>query len=320
MKKWIMALASAALALALAACEGQPELWNAGTYAEETVEKAAAAAWRDGDSAVYARGGVELPVPLEYGELVELEFPEEGGHWRTLFTCREKASLDAGARSHPGEDMGDGWIFSIARLDQIAFEEWLTEEEGGSYLFARDETGGYYLYTYPIDVRFHRPEGDAEGAGSWTELDEWGATVPDALVARNAALREYDVFSLYRRESLYDGAHATVLYERGESAENPVYFRLAQPVRQGTGGVWCVERVEYEYTEDGWTDTHLVFPAGYGVEMTAEDYYVRLQEECDAGGHAELLTPMGAALAFTRAGGCAISGAREQDFVLFPTL
>ena len=322
MKKLICALVSAALAFSLAGCGVQPALPE-GEAVQTAAKTTAVDFWQEKSLLIYSRGGVELPVPAEYAERVELEFPEGDGHRRTLFTCWEKAQggdrAQSGEQVHPGESPGDGWIFSVSRLDQVGFEKWLTEEDGGSYLFAQDSAGGYYLYTYPIDTRFQRPENGMEDAGAWNELNEWGATVPDAILSHNAALREYDVFSLYRRDSLYDGARATVVYTRGGSTEDPVYFELVQPAKQGEGGVWCVERVEYEYTADGWTDTHLVFPAGYGIDMTAADYYARLQTECDAGQHAELLTPMGAALAFARAGN-AVSSAQEWDFSLLPTL
>jgi len=64
--------------------------------------------------------------------------------------------------------------------------------------------------------------------------------------------------------------------------------------------VWCVERVHFVYSEYDWTVTQLVFPAALGIDETAEAYYTRLQEECDAGGHAELLTPEGAALDYAK--------------------
>ena len=320
MKKWIYLLASAVLALLLAGCEeGTEAPWEtAGTLGgavenswSTSVDKPSASVpfWTEGENLIFSRNGLELPVPEAYQNRIKLEFPEESGHCRPLYVCRERDG-----------EAEDSWIFSICYLDQVGFEEWLTRDSFGSYLFARDNSG-YYLYTYPTDIHFARPEEGGEEERPWTELDEWGTTVPDILLSRNSALSEYDVFSLYRQESLYEGAHATAVCHPDGSTQNPVYFLLSQPVRQGEGGVWCVERIKYEYTEDGWTDTRLVFPAGWGVDRTAEDYYRVLQKECDAGEHPELLTPLEAALAFIRESGIqAISGAGEQDLQLLPLL
>ena len=81
-----------------------------------------------------------------------------------------------------------------------------------------------------------------------------------------------------------------------------VILSLSQPVRQGEGGIWCVERVRFVYSEYDWTDTQLVFPAALGIDQTAADYYAQLQAACDAGEQTELLTPRGAALDYARRG------------------
>jgi hypothetical protein len=223
-------------------------------------------------------------------------------HWQPLLSLTEKASVEDFARDHPGEDWGVGWICTLARLDRIGFEEWASGDDTGTSLFARDDAGNYYLISRPTDVRLYRSGGEAaEGAGleGWNALNDWAEGLSDTLIGRNG-LTAYDAHELFDYDYTYPGAHVELGCRFPGEPMDLAVLSLSQPARQGEGGVWCVERIRFVYSDYGWTETHLVFPAALGIDEAAAAYYERLQAECDAGGHDELLTPRGAAQDYAR--------------------
>jgi len=113
-------------------------------------------------------------------------------------------------------------------------------------------------------------------------------------------LTAYGARELFGLDYTYGGEHVELGCRFPGEPMDLVILSLSQPAKQGEGGVWCVERVRFVYSQYDWTDTHLVFPAALGYDMTAADYYAQLQAACDAGEHPELLTPEGAALAYAR--------------------
>lgn len=277
----------------------------------------------DGGYTVYRRGGVDIPVPTyyAYNELV-IETPSERSgyypHWQSLISFSEKASVEAGARLHPGEDWGDGWICDVVQMDQVGFERYLMDEGSGLRLVARGDDGLYYMLAHPTDVRFIHDKynegtdgssewsGEVDGdyrneTGMWEQLNEWGGDrLAYDLLLFNRSLGAYDARELYQAEYLYGGEHVRIGYYPTGPEWNPIYLILSQPARQGEGGVWCVERVLHEYTGYAQTHNFFAFPVEMGVDRSAGEYYAKLQAECDAGEHPELLAPMGAAVAFMR--------------------
>ncbi len=258
--------------------------------------------------AYVAAGGLEIPIPTEFMGLllVDTELEAWNEHREPLISLSEKASVEAFAQDYPDEDRGMGWLCSVTRLDRIGFEEWACEEETGTRLFAKDPSDHYYLISRPTDVRFYRVGNGAELPGrdpaaleQWTKLNEWAAALPAEIIARNS-LEEYDARELFGLDFTYAGTHVELGCRFPGEPMDLVVLSLSQPVRQGEGGVWCVERVHYVYSDYDWTDTHLVFPAALGFDESAADYYARLQRECDAGQHPELLKPDGAALDYAR--------------------
>ena len=257
----------------------------------------------DGDVTVYTVDGLEIPVPREYDALITADTDLEAWseHWRPLISFAETASVEAGQRIHPDEDWGDGELCTLMRLDRIGFEEWLSGDSAGAHLFARDGAEAYYLMVRPTDVRLLREDEqyDGETMAQWTALSEWADALEEDVIGRNG-LTTYDASELYEADFTYGGEHVDLGCHFPGEPMDLVILSLSQPVRQGEGGLWCVERVRFVYSEYDWTDTQLVFPAALGVEQTAADYYAQLQAECDAGGYAELLTPRGAALDYSR--------------------
>ena len=253
---------------------------------------------------VYTFGKLEIPVEKEYGDLliVNTELEAWNAHRAPLISFSEKASVEAGQLDHPGEDWGDGMLCSVTRLDRIGFESFLSGDDSpGSVVFARDGEDTYYLIDYPTDVRLYRgdKEPDSVSRSVWSRLLAWAEALPDEILSRNA-ITAYDAHELLDADYTYPGEHIELGYRIPGEPMDLVLLALSQPVKQGEGGVWCVERVRYVYSDYDMTDTHMVFPAALGIDLTAADYYARLQQECDAGEHSELLTPQGAALGYAR--------------------
>lgn len=254
---------------------------------------------------VYTVDGVEVPVPKEYDALLmvttDLEPWDE--HSEPLISFAERESVEAGQRQHPGEDWGDGELCTLMRLDRVGFEGWVSGDDTGTRLFARDGDDAYYLMAHPTDVRLMRDTEEAfyaeETTKQWIALNEWASALGEEIIARNG-LTAYDASDLLDADYTYSGEHVEMACHFPGEAMDLAVLSLSQPVKQGEGGVWCVERVRFVYSTYDWADVHLVFPAALGIDETAESYYARMQAECDAGGHAELLTPRGAALDYAR--------------------
>lgn len=248
-------------------------------------------------------GGLVIPIPYEYAELmlVETDIEPWMEHWTPLVSFSETASVEAGMLDHPDEDWGDGWLCTLVRLDRIGFENWISGDLTGTYLFARDGEDTYYLMLQPTDVRFYRAEGTEqteEDFGQWGQLNAWADELPAAILERNDLIA-YNASDLFEADYTYGGEHVDYSYQVPMVLTEQLILSLSQPARQGEGGIWCVERIRQIYS-DNYTDMRLVFPVALGVDETAADYYAHLQSECDAGLHPELLTPQGAALDYAR--------------------
>lgn len=253
---------------------------------------------------VYSFDGVEIPVPTDYLDLLVIETNLEAwnAHHTPLISFSEKASVEAGQLDHPGEDWGDGMLCTISRLDRIGFESFLSGDESpGSMVFARSGEEAYYLIDRPTDVRLYRgdKEPDSVSLGAWSKLCSWAETLPQEIIERNS-LEAYDAHDLLDADYTYGGEHVELGYRIPGEPMDLVLLALSQPAKQGDGGIWCVERVRYVYSDYDMTDTHLVFPAGLGVDQTAADYYAAMQAECDAGEHPEQLSALGAAVSYAR--------------------
>ena len=252
---------------------------------------------------VYTFDDLEIPVPTDQLSLllVETDMDAWNAHRTPLISFSELASVEAGQRDHPGEDWGDGLLCTISELDRIGFEEWASNDEPGTSVFARRGDDAYYLLTRPTDVRLYRgdKEPDSVSLAMWGRLNDWADSLPEAIIERNE-LTAYDASELFNADYTYGGEHVDLGYRFPGEPMDLVLLSLSQPAKQGNGGVWCVERVRYVYTDYDMTDTQLVFPAALGVDQTAADYYADLQAACDAGENLELLTPTGAAVRYAK--------------------
>ena len=203
MKKRALLLALM-MALALTACGGAVEepQTEPGTPAEPASE-----------GVLYTNGGLTLAVPADYDPLVVVETPETSEEG-VLFAVTEKASREFGQQQHPGEDWGDGWLFSIGTADEDVLHGMLAYDLSGAVPFAQGEDGTYYIFYHPTDVRFVREsydiDPDSDDWKAWTALNEWAnGEVRDAVLADNPRL-EKEICSnteldMYLARARYDG-------------------------------------------------------------------------------------------------------------------
>lgn len=265
---------------------------------------------------------IEIPIPTEYLPLLTIETDGEEGdtnHYQTILTVSETKSIEEGQKDHPGEDWGDGWLFSIAELDQVGFERYLSFDEIGFQIFANaEETNRYYMIETPTDVRiFRETEADYtdEDIQEWGLLNEWVLEVPDAIIENNSDLDALDT-RVYFSGFTYEGEHRFALYQEPDADGGSTLITLSQPTGAGDGSIWCVERIQYSFTETAYDEpyTRLNFPVAMGYDMTAEAYYAQLQEQCNAGEHPEMLTPEGALDAFIHSEAWLFSSTDINDF------
>ena len=257
------------------------------------------------DPILYEAGGytVALPQDWEGKVLVDVEQNLENG----MITVYEKASFEQ-CRDDWGEESEAGFLFSLVRYDQIQFEHYLSAGAGGITVFARDKND-YCMERFPTDVQYYRSGADplyeGEDWSDWCTMVEQVEDVKRDFIARNG-LQEYDGSEYYDREFTYAGEHRYMLFypyydEPDTARENGFTWEeagwtliLSQPVKQGEGGIWCVER----WFDNRYPDWYLVFPTGSG--MASADYYNMLQSKADETGESEFLTPEGAAMAWAK--------------------
>lgn len=228
--------------------------------------------------------GLIAALPADLTEDLLVETPEQGEIFLSVY---DRRSYEAGGN---GGIEGMGWLFSIARYDQVAFEQTLGLDNSGRSFFARGD-GWYYACLFPTDVRFYSEDADqTEALKIWEELhrrlpEEF---LPD-FTARNGleAFTSSDYFTA--DGTLWESEHIYISYHTADWNQS-ITMLLSQPAKQGEGGIWCVEG----YFNNQLGGSALVIPRDIG--MTIADYYAQLQEEADHGQHTDLLTPEGAAL------------------------
>lgn len=180
------------------------------------------------ESARFESGGYTLSIPAEYAESLTVETEKMGDYWETLFTVTEKASYEAGQKLHPGEDWGDGWLFSIVRIGEDELGKLMMWDMSGVQCFAGTETGDYLLLIQPTDLRF-LPNGEDDEArmDQWEAMQDWTwASMPERFLEDNAGLTP-----CRHGSSFVENALARVLYY------DPAEYREADRplIRYGDG-------------------------------------------------------------------------------------
>ena len=150
-----------------------------------------------------------LSIPAEYAEALTVETEKTTDDWEILFTVTEKASYEAGQKLHPGEDWGDGWLFSIACIGEDELGKLMMWDMSGIDAFAREQSGDYLLLLRPTDVRFVADGEDVEARmQQWEAMEDWTwASMPERFLADNAGLTPSR-----HGDSFVENALARVLY------------------------------------------------------------------------------------------------------------
>jgi len=245
----------------------------------------------------YEHSGYILSLPAEYEDCITVNpagRTEQRDH--AVFEVFYRSAYAWGQEQ--GYDFGH--LFSILRLPQAAYEQYLTGgHRTNTYAFARDAQY-YYVMTVPTDQQVFTAE-DEEHYQTVSERCRMAA-IESLLSQDGCTAYSDDVF--WDSTETYPGAHIYYRYypyrayaDTAADGERDLYYTLmlSQPVRVGVGGIWCVERV-YDAAEYGWL--YAVFP-GDG-ETTAAEIYEEIQTACDSGDSRELCDPLQAALAFVQ--------------------
>jgi hypothetical protein len=212
---------------------------------------------------LYKRGGVTIAIPNEYTSQLFIN-PVELDDESILISVYQKSAHE--------KQPGMGFLFSIARYTAAQYEQFLTSDGSGRSFFARDDTH-YYGFFYPTDVQ--APDDYAAYEELFLSLGDF---VRSDFIRRNR-LTAYSDDEFFGRTYTYDGEHVFIkyypYYAVNGSKDEVWTLYLSQPVKQGDGGIWCVERWRDQYG-----NVYPYFPDGDGVP--SREYYAALQREADA--------------------------------------
>ena len=227
---------------------------------------------------------LQLAIPSDLDGKLLVELPEEGEDFLVSINAKRDYELP-----ETGYDMG--WICDLVRWDQVQYEQYLSSDGSGVEPIARKD-GYYYLWVRPTDVQFISPDGEYEQQDEEYALwDELNRRIPEEVAgdfrARNG-LEAYEDSMYFHDGYVWESDHRYV-YFRTENWGESITLLLSQPIKQGEGGIWCVE---------GWVDNnygtrYLVLPRDTGT--TAADYYTQLQQQVDGGREPGLLDPLSTA-------------------------
>lgn len=172
--------------------EAAAALEMAQAVAAEEARVAAALPEKSGRTANFENRGVTLAIPEEYAPYLIVDMPESGD---TLFRVLQRSSWENGQKKHPGEDWGDGWLFSLDRYDEEEFLREVRIHPTPTAYVARDGEGGYYILRYPSDVRYVGEENNMdpndESVWEWRALCRWSQGLAEERVISGSGLTAF---------------------------------------------------------------------------------------------------------------------------------
>lgn len=162
---------------------------------------------------------VTLSVPESINDKVTVQMPEadEDG---IIFYVFENASAEAAAKLG-NDDGGAGYLFSIGVTDQAYAEDLIAHDYPGVEVFAKDDTGNYYVFNHATDVRLVREDGGYtdEALADWEKLNTWAWSIQGTFIADNGLS--------------YEGVEGSEL--TADTFANG-YFRMIGGLEEGTAG------------------------------------------------------------------------------------
>lgn len=248
------------------------------------------------DAVLYELGdGLTLAIPADISEEILVEFPAEEQQEPNFPYVYHRASYEAGI-----EDFGSpaGFLFNLCRMDQVKYEQTYLAADGGAgqVIFARDDQW-YYGMGVPTDLQFY--VGSDEIDFSSQEYQRWEyilsriTDIQADFAARNG-LTLFDAQADLDRPFLWEGNHR---YVECRNTDGTLFLTLllSQPVKQGDGGIWCVEGS----SENKYGVWHKQLPPD--IQIPAAEYYETLQAQVDEGHRPGLLDPVQTAMDWYRA-------------------
>ncbi len=231
--------------------------------------------------------GVKIPIPSKYSTGDYTGFDSEGDAIMIIYYTPEH------------NKSGYGEILRLHRYSAGEYERNFLEGNlytGGAFALATDGES-YYVMSVPTDVQGDPT--DAEAFKEYGEVAEACRTAIREHFAKANGFTPINPRDFYDRKYTYDGEHYFVrFYPYGKGTESYYTLVLSQPAKQGEGGIWCVERWLDHHIEEisSLGHIHLTFPDS--GDLSAVEYYAKLQEELEGGKYEELASPMSAAKAW----------------------
>lgn len=191
---------------------------------------------------------------------------------------------------------GFGHLMTVHQMTPGGFETTLLASDGSGWNSIGRGGDGYYTYYVPTDVPYSL-EHQADYQQVAKVLLEW---VQGQVLAQRG-VEPYgaeELNAIHSAPFTYEGAHVNLSYYPYlaiDGTKDVVWtLVLAQPVTQGEGGLWCVER----WRDAGdFPNTYLVYPE---TELSAVDYYAELQKQVGASEADWALDPMEVGLRFVK--------------------
>ena len=172
-----------------------------------------------------------------------------------------------------------GWMLTVARRTPARFErDYVSYEETGGAEWVGWDGTYYYAILSPTDVNFN-PDHTEAYQSAVSALRDW---LTETITGQDG-MEAFDLSqTLFTDDFSFSGQHMDVYWypyaptdgSNFDEETEPCYtLVLSQPVTQGEGGIWCVERW---YDDSGYR--HFVGP---DTELTAEEAYAQAQQAAD---------------------------------------
>ena len=263
-------------------------------------------------------GVLTLSIPEEFSDVLGVdkdgrEYDSE--HNKTVLYVFDKVVAEAAQKQHQGEDWGEGWLFTVTELDQLAYESFVSTFHAASVVFATNHDGTAYYVFDAIPETMATSEENTETSTASVEnksLYDWINNIPEQILLMNEDIVSFDM-EAYLTKYAFDGTHRTALYTSDDGLTSATIV-LGQPVGEGEGKIWAVDTVSYSFGNEEKPNVVRAFPVAIGIEQTANEYYAAQQEQADKGEALELLSAEGALELFVRDGAWMLADRDMEHF------
>lgn len=257
------------------------------------------------DTVIALPSVVTAEVSTADGKTFVLPLPREYSHLCTVSTDRSQygeSTLAVICYTPEYEISGYGDILRIYRYSSGEYERnYLDNKVFNLRLLGTDGTY-YYVMGLPSDVTV-----DPTNTG-FPEVNRAVCETVSEYFAEFNGLEFVDANAFFDSDYTYSGEHKFIrYYPYGKGRDYYYTLVLSQPAKKGDGGIWCVERWYDDMvmiTEPGSANVDFVHgdtPVLYyhfpqSGDLSAVDYYCKIQEEYDTGDRQQYGDPLQTAL------------------------